>query len=82
MLVYEHFAGIIGPATSANALVERAICNLLLLSHKLLFTDVADQLLRSLSLLHKLNPTVAGSLALPIAQGVIKLLQADPNLIG
>lgn len=81
VLVYEHFAGLLGGATSATFLTERAVSNLLFLCQKLGGSDFGEQLIKSLQLLLKLNPAVTASLADLITTGTSRILHAHPRLL-
>ncbi|XP_057840986.1 ARF guanine-nucleotide exchange factor GNOM [Cryptomeria japonica] len=81
--VYEHIAGIVQSTVMPCALVEKAVFGLLRICQRLLpyKESLADELLRSLQLILKLDARVADSYCELITQGVMRLVKANAGHI-
>ncbi|KAL6547063.1 hypothetical protein OROMI_022784 [Orobanche minor] len=81
--VYEHIASIVQSTVVASALVEKAIFGLLRICQRLLpyKENLADELLRSLQLVLKLDARVADQYCEQITQEVGRLVKANANHI-
>ncbi|XP_058185007.1 ARF guanine-nucleotide exchange factor GNOM [Rhododendron vialii] len=77
--VYEHISNIVHSAMTPSALVEKAVFGLLRICQRLLpyKENLADELLRSLQLVQKLDPRVADTYCLQITQEVSRLVKAN-----
>lgn len=83
-LVHAHLEAVIARATHpASPLVERAVLGLLRVCQRLLpyKEEIADELLRSLHLIFKLDPTVAEELAVVITGEVLGLVKTSAAYI-
>ncbi|XP_023730347.1 ARF guanine-nucleotide exchange factor GNOM [Lactuca sativa] len=81
--VYEHIAGIVQTTVMPCALVEKAVFGLLRICQRLLpyKENLADDLLRSLQLVLKLDARVADAYCEQITQEVSRLVKANANHI-
>ncbi|KAJ7544085.1 hypothetical protein O6H91_09G064300 [Diphasiastrum complanatum] len=81
--IYEHMAGIVQTTTVPGALVEKAVFGLLRICQRLLpyKEDLADELLRSLQLILKLDARVADAFCQRITQEVLQLVRANAGHI-
>ncbi|EXB65278.1 Pattern formation protein [Morus notabilis] len=77
--VYEHIAGIVQSTVMPCALVEKAVFGLLRICQRLLpyKENIADELLRSLQLVLKLDARVADAYCEQITQEVSRLVKAN-----
>ncbi|KAG5528339.1 hypothetical protein RHGRI_029119 [Rhododendron griersonianum] len=77
--VYEHISNIVHSAMTPSALVEKAVFGLLRICQRLLpyKENLADELLRSLQLVQKLDTRVADTYCLQITQEVSRLVKAN-----
>lgn len=81
--VYEHIAGIVQSTVMPCALVEKAVFGLLRICQRLLpyKENLADELLRSLQLILKLDARVADAYCEHITQEVMRLVKANAGHI-
>ncbi|XP_043722514.1 ARF guanine-nucleotide exchange factor GNOM-like [Telopea speciosissima] len=81
--VYEHISNIVQSTLMPCALVERAVFGLLRICQRLLpyKEDLADELLRSLQLVSKLDARVADAYCENITQEVMRLVKANATHI-
>ncbi|KAK6119163.1 hypothetical protein DH2020_047095 [Rehmannia glutinosa] len=81
--VYEHIASIVQSTVVASALVEKAVFGLLRICQRLLpyKENLADELLRSLQLVLKLDARVADQYCEQITQEVSRLVKANATHI-
>ncbi|KAJ8774646.1 hypothetical protein K2173_017092 [Erythroxylum novogranatense] len=81
--VYEHIANIVQSTVMPCALVEKAVFGLLRICQRLLpyKENLADELLRSLQLVLKLDPRVADAYCEQITQEVSRLVKANATHI-
>ncbi|KAL5994325.1 hypothetical protein ACLOJK_024374 [Asimina triloba] len=81
--VYEHIANIVQSTVMPCALVEKAVFGLLRICQRLLpyKETLADELLRSLQLVLKLDARVADAYCEHITQEVMRLVEANANHI-
>ncbi|KAJ7569171.1 hypothetical protein O6H91_01G064200 [Diphasiastrum complanatum] len=81
--IYDHLAGIVQISTVPGALVEKAVFGLLRICKRLLpyKEDLADELLRSLQLILKLDARVADVYYERITQEVLQLVRANAGHI-
>ncbi|KAL3501457.1 hypothetical protein ACH5RR_035906 [Cinchona calisaya] len=81
--VYEHIANIVQSTVMPCALVEKAVFGLLRICQRLLpyKENLADELLRSLQLVLKLDARVADAYCEQITQEVSRLVKANATLI-
>ncbi|GAB2234244.1 hypothetical protein Droror1_Dr00003488 [Drosera rotundifolia] len=81
--VYEHIASIVQSTVMPSALVEKAVFGLLRICQRLLpyKENLADELLRSLQLVLKLDARVADAYREQITQEVSRLVKANANHI-
>ncbi|XP_047333224.1 ARF guanine-nucleotide exchange factor GNOM [Impatiens glandulifera] len=81
--VYEHIAGIVQSTVMPCALVEKAVFGLLRICQRLLpyKENLADELLRSLQLVLKLDARVADAYCEQITQEVSRLVKGNANHI-
>ena len=80
---FNHLKSIIDSATLLSPLVEKAVFGLLRICQRLVpyKEDVADELLRSLALILKLDAKVADILAAQLFQELLHLVKASPDRI-
>ncbi|OVA02830.1 SEC7-like [Macleaya cordata] len=81
--VYEHIAGIVQSATMPSAFVEKAVFGLLHICQRLLpyKENLADELLRSLQLILKLDARVADAYCEQITQEIADLVKTNAMCI-
>eukprot|EP00252_Welwitschia_mirabilis_P019550 TRINITY_DN4551_c0_g1_i1.p1 TRINITY_DN4551_c0_g1~~TRINITY_DN4551_c0_g1_i1.p1 ORF type:complete len:676 (-),score=134.62 TRINITY_DN4551_c0_g1_i1:404-2233(-) len=81
--VYDHIAGIIQSTVMPCALVEKAVFGLLRICQRLLpyKENLADELLRSLQLILKLDARVADAYCEHITQEIMRLVKANASHI-
>ncbi|GAB2297173.1 hypothetical protein Dimus_031286 [Dionaea muscipula] len=81
--VYEHIANIVQSSVMPSALVEKAVSGLLRICQRLLpyKENLADELLRSLQLVLKLDARVADAYCEQITQEVSRLVKANATRI-
>ncbi|KAG6551263.1 hypothetical protein Mapa_007189 [Marchantia paleacea] len=82
-MVYEHMAGIVQTSMVPGLLVEKAVFGLLRICQRLLpyKEDLAEELLRSLQLLLKLDARVAEAFCERITQEMMQLVKANAGHI-
>ncbi|CAM6114681.1 unnamed protein product [Calypogeia fissa] len=82
-MVYEHMAGIVQTSMVPGLLVEKAVFGLLRICQRLLpyKEDLAEELLRSLQLILKLDTRVAEALCERITQEMMQLVKANAGHI-
>ncbi|XP_010268408.1 PREDICTED: ARF guanine-nucleotide exchange factor GNOM-like [Nelumbo nucifera] len=82
-LVYEHISNIVQSTMMPSALVEKAVFGLLRICQRLLpyKENLADELLRSLQLVLKLDARVADAYCEQITQEVMRLVKANATHI-
>jgi hypothetical protein len=82
VLVQDHFAGLLASATGPTRFVEKTLaCFLLLCVNLSTAGDLADQIVRSMAVVTRLEPATFASLADIVARGVECLLDRSASRV-